>query len=101
MRNFALLLLVAVASDLAAAELVVNTSAGILRGFTINSTGLFLGIPYAEPPTGFLRWRAPRPKLRWSGVRDARSYGAACMQPGNFDPPIENLSEGKRGIRRT
>ena len=94
-RMFAQLLLAAVSSDLAGADnLVVNTSAGALRGFAINSTRLFLGVPYAEPPTGPLRWRAPRPKAGWSGVRDARSYGAACMQPGNFDPPIDNLSEG-------
>ncbi|MEI9970251.1 MAG: carboxylesterase family protein [Terracidiphilus sp.] len=40
----------------------------------------FLGIPYAAPPVGDLRWKAPQPAAKWKGVRDATAYGAHCMQ---------------------
>ena len=35
----------------------------------------FLGVPYAEPPTGSLRFSNPRPVTLWSGIRDAKQYG--------------------------
>ena len=38
------------------------------------------GIPYAAPPVGDLRWRAPQPAAPWDGVRDAEDYGPACLQ---------------------
>ena len=40
----------------------------------------FLGLPYAAPPVGDLRWAAPRPALSWTGVRDATKFGARCEQ---------------------
>jgi para-nitrobenzyl esterase len=40
----------------------------------------FLGVPYAAPPTGELRWKPPEPVVRWAGVRDATQFGAACPQ---------------------
>lgn len=40
----------------------------------------FLGLPYAAPPVGDLRWTAPRPALSWTGVRDATKFGARCEQ---------------------
>jgi para-nitrobenzyl esterase len=40
----------------------------------------FLGIPYAAPPVGKLRWKAPAPPAKWNGVRKATSFGARCMQ---------------------
>jgi hypothetical protein len=43
----------------------------------------FLGIPYAAPPVGALRWRTPQAPARWAGVRKALDFGASCMQsPG-------------------
>ena len=41
----------------------------------------WLGLPFAEPPTGVLRWRAPKPLATWDGVREALEYGSACAQP--------------------
>ncbi len=38
------------------------------------------GIPFAAPPVGDLRWRAPQPALSWSGVRDGTLFGAECVQ---------------------
>jgi para-nitrobenzyl esterase len=40
----------------------------------------FLGLPYAAPPTGGLRWKAPQPPSAWKGVRDATKFGARCEQ---------------------
>jgi para-nitrobenzyl esterase len=61
---------------------VVATSAGWLRGIARRGGGAqFLGIPYAEPPVGDLRWRAPVPAKPWKGVRNARAFGAPCAQP--------------------
>ena len=48
----------------------------------------FLGIPYAAPPVGDLRWKAPAPPASWKGVRDATQYGAHCMQSHVFDDMI-------------
>jgi para-nitrobenzyl esterase len=62
--------------------LVVPTTAGLVRGIARPGGGAeFLGIPYAQPPVGDLRWRAPEPAQPWTGVRDAGKFGAACSQP--------------------
>ena len=41
---------------------------------------IFLGIPYAAPPVGDLRWCAPQPAVKWEGVRNTTSFCPACMQ---------------------
>lgn len=66
--------------------LVVDTSSGQLRGVRHHSGGAeFLGIPYAQPPVGDLRWREPAPMAKWTGVRDAKAFGAPCAQPALGD----------------
>ncbi len=61
--------------------LVVNTTSGSLAGATRPLGGAeFLGIPYAQPPVGDLRWREPRPAKTWADVRDATTFGAPCAQ---------------------
>jgi hypothetical protein len=42
----------------------------------------YLGIPFAAPPVGDLRWKPPQPVKPWPGVRDATSFGPQCLQPG-------------------
>lgn len=59
---------------------VASTESGQVQGVTEAGVTSWKGIPFAAPPVGPLRWRAPRPAERWSGVRDAGRYGADCMQ---------------------
>jgi para-nitrobenzyl esterase len=60
---------------------LVITADGAVRGKTTGTADEFLGIPYAAPPVGRLRWRAPQPAAHWSGVRDATTFGPHCAQP--------------------
>jgi para-nitrobenzyl esterase len=66
-----------------AADAERPVAAGSAAGF-VNAAGghSWLGLPYAAAPVGERRWRAPAPAMPWSGVRDARSAGAACVQYG-------------------
>src|SRR5690242_20469701 len=70
----------------AAATDVVQTANGAVEGRGVQASGvrLFRGIPYAQPPTGELRWKAPRPPKQWSGVRKADQFGPRCMQEAVF-----------------
>ena len=66
------------------ASLEVHTPYGTVRGFVANHTRAFRGIPFALPPTGKNRFRPPQtPPARWAGVRDARAFGANCIQIGS------------------
>ncbi|MDF8333694.1 carboxylesterase/lipase family protein [Novosphingobium cyanobacteriorum] len=76
-------LLVAVAASLtppAAQAQVVQVSGGTVRGATSGAVSSFLGIPYAAPPVGENRWRAPQPVSNWAGERDATNYASDCAQ---------------------
>jgi para-nitrobenzyl esterase len=66
-----------------AGKLTVTTADGKLRGQAAGGIDEFLGVPYAAPPVGPLRWRAPQPPAHWSGVRPATQYGAHCPQYGS------------------
>lgn len=59
---------------------VVMTESGKVSGTTVDGVASWKGIPFAAPPVGALRWRAPQPADRWSGVRPATDYGHDCMQ---------------------
>ena len=65
----------------AAASEVVDAPAGQLRGTLEDGLRVFRGIPFAKPPVGALRWRAPEKLPRWEGVREATEFGPACFQP--------------------
>lgn len=60
---------------------VVHAPAGVVLGLSEDNAQKFRAIPYAKPPVGPLRWRAPQPLPRWPGVQNAQSRGAACIQP--------------------
>src|SRR4051794_3225892 len=59
---------------------VVNISDGSVRGISKNGVYRFLGIPYAAPPVGNLRWRAPQAVQRWHDTLDATKFAGACAQ---------------------
>ncbi|WP_158549295.1 carboxylesterase/lipase family protein [Lysobacter silvisoli] len=62
---------------------VVATQSGRVQGASADGVLAYKGLPYAAPPVGELRWRAPRAPEPWTGVRRADAYGPACMQtPG-------------------
>ena len=58
----------------------VKVDTGELAGAVEGDVVAFKGIPFAAAPVGDLRWRAPQPAARWSGVRSATTYGSDCMQ---------------------
>lgn len=59
----------------------VKTVNGVVEGLRLSSGILsFRGIPFAAPPVGELRWKAPQPVKDWSGVRSALQFGQNCMQ---------------------
>lgn len=71
----------------------INTAEGCLRGNVEEGVFVFKGIPYAAPPVGALRWRAPQPVTPWAGEKEAREWGAAswqsreyCLAAGGGDP---------------
>jgi para-nitrobenzyl esterase len=70
--------------------LTVKTEQGKVHGKTINDGKVkaFLGLPYAAPPVGDLRWKAPQQAAKWKGDRDATSFGAHCAQGRVFDDMI-------------
>jgi len=70
--------------------LTVKTEQGKAHGKTLNDGKVkaFLGLPYAAPPVGELRWKAPQPPVKWKGTRDASKFGAHCAQGHVFDDMI-------------
>ena len=67
--------------------LVVPTDRGLVQGKPAEGIDQWLGIPYAAPPVGALRWAAPRPAPRWPGIRQATSYGGRCAQLASGNGP--------------
>jgi len=77
-------------------EFLVRITSGPLRGVARPYGGAeFLGIPYAQPPVGDLRWREPVPVKSWTGVRAAGSFGAPCAQPVLGDWNRHDAEAGK------
>ena len=81
-----LLVVLAAAALCAAArgseEGVVSIADGTLTGVLKTSSRSFLGVPFAAPPVGELRWARPQPIAAPYGNRSATSYSKACMQVG-------------------
>ena len=59
---------------------IAITNAGKVAGYKDGSINVFKGIPFAAPPVGNLRWKAPQPVQAWSGVKDCIQFGASPVQ---------------------
>ena len=69
------------ASGLAfAANDAIKVDGGLISGTTADGVRSFKGIPFAAPPVGDLRWKAPQPVLAWDGVRKCETFGPECPQ---------------------
>jgi para-nitrobenzyl esterase len=64
----------------------VKVESGVLEGTagTDPAVRVFKGVPFAAPPVGDLRWKAPRPAAAWTGIRKADTWGTRCMQGNMF-----------------
>ncbi|XP_067319457.1 cholinesterase-like isoform X3 [Anolis sagrei] len=76
-------------------DVVVDTSSGPIKGSTLTvgsgSVRAYLGIPYAEPPLGKLRFQKPLPHQPWSQIFEANDFGNACPQPAHPQTPEAKL----------
>ncbi len=66
------------------AQTQVKTAEGILEGKDLSGIKVFKGVPFAAPPVGNRRWKAPQPAKHWDGVREAKEYGPNPMQEPLF-----------------
>jgi para-nitrobenzyl esterase len=79
-------------------SLTVKTEQGKVQGKTINGGKVkaFLGLPYAAPPVGDLRWKAPQPPAKWKGERDGTTFGPHCAQNHVFDDMVFQDAAGAK-----
>ena len=64
----------------------ITTRYGSIEGLEREGYALFLGVPYAKPPVGALRWHRPLPPEPWEGVREAKHFPNRSMQEVHEDP---------------
>nr|HRC89949.1 carboxylesterase family protein [Bacteroidales bacterium] len=68
----------------------VKVENGIIQGIVADDLIIFKGVPFAEPPVGDLRWKAPQLVKNWEGIKQATQFAPAPMQVGN---PVPGKSE--------
>ena len=68
-------------ANLASAAVTIET--GQVEGTAQDGMTVYLGIPFAAPPVGDLRWRAPQPAAKWTGVKSASAFAPACTGGGS------------------
>jgi para-nitrobenzyl esterase len=78
-------------ADTVSTTVRINTPSGALRGVQSDGVMQFSGVPFAEPPLGPLRFRAPAPVKPWTGERDATHFAASAMQAG--EPGIKHSED--------
>ena len=70
--------------------LTIKVEEGLLRGISEDGLMVYKGVPFAAPPVGELRWRAPQPAAKWMGIKEAVKFAPAPMQGGT---PASGKSE--------
>ena len=78
--NLVLILLFSISNSSLAQSPVVQTKYGSVEGYTEDGISIFKSIPFATPPVGNLRWRAPQPPAAWQGVKKCISFSASPVQ---------------------
>ncbi len=71
----------------------ITLDSGIISGTASDGVPAYLGIPYAAPPVGDLRWREPQPVKKWDGVLDCSQYALACPQAKSLFYDVGATSE--------
>ena len=110
--NLVLALLIAVPMACLAQAPMAVTASGPVQGLEANGINIFRGIPFAAPPVGALRWRAPQSTVKWTAVRQATTAGPSCMQtrgislenggdPGRLDEDCLYLNVFSPRVERT
>ena len=61
----------------------VKVEGGWIQGTVTEELAVYKGIPFAAPPVGELRWKAPQPTVPWKGVKDCTDYAPCPIQNGN------------------
>ena len=95
-RHIGIALLISAAASFAAIKQPVKTRQGLVQGVPGKqdaSVAVFKAIPFAAPPVGDLRWKAPAPVAPWSGVKPATDFAKACMQAPNTQGNTAPVSE--------
>jgi len=87
-----LLLLVGLIYQTTATLVTINTTLGLVEGYNLNGVNRFLGIPYAQPPIGNLRFKPPVAKESWNNVLYANEYGNCCAQKSYGDEDCLSLN---------
>lgn len=64
----------------AVADHAIRVDGGLISGSTADGVRSYKGIPFAAPPVGELRWKAPQPAIAWDGVRECTAFGPDCPQ---------------------
>ena len=70
---------------------IVEIEAGKIMGSREGGVLVFRGVPYAAPPVGDYRWRAPQPVSPWPGIRAATAHEPGCTQPVDLDTTVANF----------
>ena len=81
------------ARDTASGPGIVKTAGGLISGADADGVWSYLGVPYAAPPVGDLRWRPPQPAPAWDGVRSCVAYAPSCPQSSGAEMSFFSLGE--------
>src|SRR6516162_6179698 len=84
---FVLAVVLSGATTVFAQSNVVQTKYGKVEGTQEDNINVYKGIPFAAPPVGDLRWKAPQPPASWTGVKKCTAFSASPIQP----PPVPFL----------
>lgn len=80
-----IVVLVSLIFSVSFADDIINLDSGPISGIIADGLRSYLGIPYAAPPIGELRWKAPQPVTSWTEVKTCKAFGSSCPQPKRID----------------